>query len=157
MRLLKVIGLVLALAIAVPASATIDQYEFDNIAASARYMALIEELRCPKCQNQNLADSNAEIAQDMRDEIYRLMDQGLSDQQIVEHLVSRYGDFVRYKPPVNEQTAVLWLVPALLLFLAVCVVVFLIISQAKRASKPSVELSDDEKRRLQQLTEEEDQ
>lgn len=133
------------------ASATVDQYQFDSSAEQDSYMALIEELRCPKCQNQNLADSNAEIAQDMRNEVFRLMREGMSNQEITDYLVARYGDFVRYKPPLNAQTSVLWLLPAILLFIAVIIVVFIARSQSVKKGEKSLALSDEEKNRLNKI------
>ena len=87
------------------AQASIDTYEFSTQAERDRYRTLVEELRCPKCQNQNIADSDAPIAMDMRDEIFKKLEEGQSNEQIVEFLVDRYGDFVRYKPPVNKKNA----------------------------------------------------
>ncbi len=109
------------------AQASIDTYEFSTQAERDRYRTLVEELRCPKCQNQNIADSDAPIAMDMRNEIFKKLEEGESNEQIVEFLVDRYGDFVRYKPPVNQRTLVLWYGPAALLafgFLMVAIIVF---------------------------------
>ncbi len=80
-----------------------------------RYQVLVNELRCPKCQNQNLADSNSPIAADLRKEIFRMLEEGKSDQEIVDFLVARYGEFVMYRPPVKKTTLMLWLAPGLLL------------------------------------------
>lgn len=78
-----------------------------------RYQALSEELRCLVCQNQNLADSNAELATDLKKELVALLQQGQSDQQIRDFVVARYGDFALYRPPVNRATAMLWFAPLL--------------------------------------------
>lgn len=88
---------------------------FDDPATDARYRALIGELRCLVCQNQSLADSHADLAKDMRHEVHKLVDQGQTNDQIVDYLVSRYGDFVRYRPPVNKTTWLLWFGPFILL------------------------------------------
>ena len=85
------------------AQAAIDTYEFRDEAERERYRTLTEELRCPKCQNQNIADSNAPIAMDLRQEIFRMLEEGQSNDQIVDYLVDRYGDFVRYNPPVMRR------------------------------------------------------
>lgn len=77
----------------------------------ARYQALAEEFRCLVCQNQNLADSNADLANDLKIELVGLLEAGKSDDEIREFLVARYGDFVLYRPPVNTATAMLWLAP----------------------------------------------
>src|SRR5690625_1647202 len=104
-----------AMAFLAPAWAAIDVHEFDDPALERRYQRFIEELRCPKCQNQNLSGSDAPIAQDLRQELARLLDEGYSDGEIVDHMVARYGSFVLYRPPVNARTAVLWLGPAAML------------------------------------------
>ena len=88
---------------------------FDSPEQQERFNKLTEELRCLVCQNQNLADSDAPLAHDLRDEIYKMMQSGKSNDQIKTFLVERYGDFVLYRPPVKGNTLVLWLAPALLL------------------------------------------
>lgn len=105
----------LALGCSVSAWAAIDTYEFSSGDDRARYRVLVEELRCPKCQNQNIADSNSPIAMDLRREIYRMLQEGQTNEQIVDYLVARYGDFVRYNPPLNGKTLLLWLGPLALL------------------------------------------
>lgn len=112
MKRLLAAGLLLC---SLSAQAAIDTYEFETEAERERYRVLIAELRCPKCQNQNLADSNAPIAMDLRREVYRMLEEGQSDEQIVDYLVDRYGDFVRYRPPVDERTWLLWFGPAAML------------------------------------------
>ena len=78
-------------------------YDFDTREQEVRYQNLIAELRCPKCQNQNIADSNAPISQDMRDEVYEMMQAGASNEEIVDALVARFGEFVRYKPELTAE------------------------------------------------------
>src|SRR5476651_958242 len=117
---------VLSLGLADVAHAAIDAYEFRDDAERARYSELTKELRCPKCQNQDIADSNAPIAADLRKEIYRMLGEGQSNQQIIDFMVERYGDFVRYKPALNAKTALLWFGPAGLLlggFVVIAVIV----------------------------------
>jgi cytochrome c-type biogenesis protein CcmH len=87
----------------------------DDPALEARLKAMSQELRCLVCQNSTLADSDAPLAEDLRQEIRTQMRAGKSDQEIVDYLVARYGDFVRYRPPVNNVTAILWFGPFLLL------------------------------------------
>jgi len=87
---------------------------FQNSAEEQRFHALVSELRCVMCQNQSLADSNAQIAQDLRREVLELMQQGRSDADIKDFLVQRYGEFVLYRPPFAAHTWLLWLAPALL-------------------------------------------
>ncbi len=89
-------------------------YTFDNPEHEARYKRLIAELRCLVCQNQNIEDSHASLAQDLRAEVYQQVTRGASEEAVVAYLVDRYGDFVRYRPPFKPSTALLWLGPALL-------------------------------------------
>jgi len=91
--------------------------EFSNPLLRERYYELITELRCPKCQNQNLADSDSPISQDLKDEIHQLLERGLSDQEIEEHLTTRYSDFILYRPKVNSVTYFLWGSPIIILFI----------------------------------------
>ena len=87
----------------------------DDPVVEARLKSLSTELRCLVCQNQTLADSNAPLAEDLRREIRELISKGMSDKEIIDYLVVRYGDFVRYRPPLKSQTVLLWVGPALLL------------------------------------------
>jgi cytochrome c-type biogenesis protein CcmH len=99
-------------------------YPFDNELQETRFQALLAELRCPKCQNQSLADSDAEIAKDLRQKVYDLLIDGKSDEEIRNYLINRYGDFISYRPPLTSTTLILWLGPlALLLFSIVLAVV----------------------------------
>ena len=88
---------------------------FDSQEQQERFNRLTEELRCLVCQNQNLADSDAPLAHDLRDEIFEMLQAGRSDEEIKRFLVERYGDFVLYRPPVKGNTLILWLAPAVLL------------------------------------------
>ncbi|MBE9549278.1 MAG: cytochrome c-type biogenesis protein CcmH [Proteobacteria bacterium] len=97
---------------------------FDNEAQELRFNALVEEIRCLVCQNQNLADSDAELAQDLRREVLDMMKAGQTDDQIKQFLVDRYGDFVLYRPRMNRSTYLLWLGPAGLLLLGAIAVGF---------------------------------
>ena len=90
-------------------------FQFDEPEQAARYQRLTEELRCLVCQNQNLADSHADLAQDLRNEVYRMITGGQTDRQIVDFMVARYGEFVLYRPPVSPLTWLLWFGPFLLL------------------------------------------
>ena len=97
--------------------AVIETYEFSSPDLASRYHQLSQELRCPKCQNQNIADSNAPIARDLRVVLYEQLEAGQTDAQILDFMVARYGQFVRYRPEVDRQTALLWWSPLLLLVL----------------------------------------
>ena len=117
---------------------------FSDAALAARYEVLLGELRCLVCQNQTLKDSHAELAQDLRDEVRRLLEQGNSDTQIRDYLVARYGDFVLYSPPLKGSTWLLWLGPFALLLVAIVVVVKL----SRRRASPPLPLDDAERARL---------
>ena len=132
------------------AQAAIETYEFAEPSSRERFTTLTKELRCPKCQNQDLADSNAPIAIDLRREIYRMLQEGQSDEQIVEYLVNRYGDFVRYKPAVNTRTLILWYGPAGLLS-GGALLLLLIVRRRRRYQTSNAELSLEERERLASL------
>ena len=112
-RLLLMACMFLALAVPVQAKEALPNAE--DPVVEARMMALAEELRCLVCQNQTLADSDADLAEDFRREIRLMITQGLSDTEIIEFLVDRYGDFVRYRPPLKGTTLLLWFGPFLLI------------------------------------------
>lgn len=148
----------LGLALAGGARAAIDTYEFKDEAERERFRTLTEELRCPKCQNQNIADSNAPIATDLRREIHRMLEEGKSNQDIVDYLVARYGDFVRYKPPVNARTLLLWYGPAGLLVGGLVVLGIIVVRRRRVENSPGqVMLSADEQARLDALLSSENQ
>lgn len=109
------VGLLLWAATATVYAENFDVYPFESTQEEARFEALLAELRCPKCQNQSIADSNAPIAQDLRARTYELVRAGRSDAEIITYLTERYGEFIRYRPAFNALTAVLWLGPLLLL------------------------------------------
>ena len=115
----KLILLSLLLAVASFARAAIESYDFQDEAQRARYQQLTEELRCPKCQNQNLADSDSQIAADLRRELHAQLIAGKSDEAILDFMRERYGDFVLYKPRVERKTWLLWFGPVVLLVLVV--------------------------------------
>lgn len=133
------------------AQAAIDTYEFASEAERQRYRSLVEELRCPKCQNQNIADSDAPIAMDLRAEIYRMLGEGQSDAQIIEFLVARYGDFVLYKPPVTARTLLLWYGPAVLLVGGFVLLGVVVVRRRGKRSTAQSGLSADEQQRLAAL------
>ena len=96
--------------------------EFSSNQLRVRFQVLVTELRCPKCQNQYLADSNSPISADLRTEIYRMLEEGSTDQEIIDFLVVRYGEFVMYRPPVKKTTLILWLAPGLLLIVGIIII-----------------------------------
>ena len=103
--------------------AVIETYEFSSPDLEVRYKALSQELRCPKCQNQNIADSNAPISRDLRAIVHEQLEGGATDEEIIDFLVDRYGEFVRYRPGMDSNTLWLWSAPIILLVMAVGVVV----------------------------------
>jgi cytochrome c-type biogenesis protein CcmH len=109
--------LLLSLCISAHSLAGLENLNFANPQQETRYKKIIAELRCLVCQNQNLADSNADLAKDLRKKTHAMILAGQSDSQIVDFMVARYGDFVRYRPPFKPSTALLWISPALLLAL----------------------------------------
>lgn len=109
-KLFALLLLVSALSIA-----STDIQQFDNAQQESDYRALIQELRCPQCQNNNIADSNATIATDMRNKTLELLKQGKSKDEVVGYMVERYGNFVTYDPPITPATILLWLIPLLLI------------------------------------------
>lgn len=137
--------------VALAAAAAIEPAPFADPATEVRYRELLAELRCPKCQNQSLADSDAPIAADLRAQVRRLMQEGASDEEIVAYLVARYGDFVRYRPPVDARTLGLWLGPLALLALGGMAV--WAVARRARPAGPAA-LSPEERERLAQLLDE---
>ena len=133
------------------AGATVFQpRDFASPEDESRYKALIAELRCLVCQNQSLADSNAELATDLRKEVYKMIDGGSSDDEIVDFMVARYGDFVLYRPPIKPATLLLWSGPFILVVLAL---VFLGAQIRRRATEGTSEpeLTNDERQKVAEL------
>lgn len=130
----------------------IETQQFDNAQQEADYRALIQELRCPQCQNNNIADSNATIATDMRDKTLELLKQGKSKQEVVDYMVERYGNFVTYDPPITPATILLWLLPAGLILLGFALI-FGRKSKTKQAVKndQNVATSAQDQARLKQI------
>ncbi len=107
----RLAALCAALALAASAPAAFEALEFSSPEHESRYRALTHELRCLVCQNQSLADSNAELAGDLRVVVFEMIRDGSDDAEIVDFLLARYGDFVLYRPPLKGKTALLWLGP----------------------------------------------
>ena len=130
------------------ASARISAYEFDNAQQESIYNELVDELRCLVCQNQTIADSNAELAQDMKRKTHELVMQGKTKKEISDFMVQRYGNFVQYKPPVEPTTYLLWAGPFIILFIGLFFLIKII--RNRKVEKPAV-LSDDDKSRAADL------
>ena len=148
--LVRRIALCLVLVCALPAVAVIETYEFSNPELEQRYRTLSAELRCPKCQNQNIADSNAPIAQDLRKLLYEQLEAGAGDEEILDYMVARYGEFVRYRPRFSGATIGLWLAPVVLL-LAGLLLLALTLRGGRRPDGRTGDLSEEEQRELQEL------
>ena len=122
---------ILGIGFIAPSHAAIDLFDFSSDQLQERYQSLTEELRCPKCQNQNLSDSDSPISSDLRREIYLMLEEGRTDQQIKDFLVARYGVFVLYNPPTSGITLWVWLVP-IVFTLGGGIFVWRILQQASR-------------------------
>ncbi|MDD2865410.1 MAG: cytochrome c-type biogenesis protein CcmH [Methylococcales bacterium] len=131
--------------------AEIEIYQFATPELESRYQNLTEELRCLVCQNQNIADSHAELAQDLRRKVYEKLNAGESNEQIITYMTDRYGDFVLYRPPFNVKTLILWLAPILTLLIGG--LGFWTLLNRRKEDDEESELSDDERERLNQLLE----
>ena len=120
------------------------EYQFnsgDDVENSSRaqlFRQLAEELRCPKCQNQNLADSNAMIAGDLRRELYSQVKEGKNSEEIVDFMVNRYGEFVLYRPALNDKTIALWYGPFVLLGLAIVIFVSVLLARKMKTQSDTV-------------------
>lgn len=146
-RLVSILALCLLLGTA-QAGVTLEAFKFKTEAEEQHFKDLIEEIRCLVCQNQSLADSDAELAHDLRAEVYDMIQAGKSDEEIIEFLVARYGDFVLYKPPVKPSTYLLWFGPFVLLILAA---LLLMRSIRRQQNTPVDEISAEERERLDAL------
>ena len=132
------------------AFSSIDALNFSSPQQESDYHQLTQSLRCPQCQNNNIADSNATIAVDMRGKVFELLQEGKSKNDVVDYMVERYGNFVTYDPPMTASTLVLWIAPLLLVLLGV---VFLLRRKPKAQSavKSQDVLTDEDNARLAEL------
>ena len=151
LSLRKVALLLLLSVLCLPVWGLIEVDRLSSPELSERYQQLVAEYRCPKCQNQNLAESNSPISIDLRTEIRRLLEEGKSDDQISDYLVARYGEFVLYRPKVQANTYLLWLAPAALLLLGLAIVAFIIVRQKQAINPGGAQLSDAEREALESL------
>jgi len=132
----------------VSASVTLEAFKFSSEAEELHFKQLIAELRCLVCQNQSLLDSDAELAHDLRAEVYGMFQQGRSDAEIVDFLVERYGDFVLYNPPLKPSTWFIWFGPFVLLAIAA---VLLVRALRRQRQVPAAEISATDRARLDAL------
>jgi len=130
------------------ATSTLESFKFATEAEEQHFKDLLAELRCLVCQNQSLADSDADLAHDLRAEVYEMVQQGQSDAQIIDFLVERYGDFVLYKPPLKPATWLIWFGPFVLLAIAA----FLLLRALRRQRQvPAADISGEDRKRLDKL------
>lgn len=134
--------------------AAVDSTTFASAEQEMRYRTLISELRCLVCQNQNLADSNADLAKDLRRQIHTMIERGDTDQSIIDFMVGRYGDFVLYRPPFKRITLLLWTGPFLFLGVGLVVIAGFI---RKRSQPAGPMLSDIDRARVRRLLQEEEE
>lgn len=142
-------GIVLILALFLSGSVladNIDTYKFSSVDQEQQYRHLTESLRCPKCQNNSIADSNAMIASDMRLKVYELLQNGQTPDQVKQYMVARYGNFVTYEPPVMPSTLILWAGPALFVIIGAMVIVL----RCKKR-RPDDEMDAEQQQRLNAL------
>ncbi len=140
--------LLLLLLMAPGAQAAIETHQFDTPEQEAHYEKLIKELRCLVCQNQNLADSNADLAKDLRRQTYEQVKKGKTEDQVVDYMVARYGDFVRYKPAFKPLTWALWLGPFVILAFGLIVLMRFVRS---RQTEPDNEIDEEKLKKAREL------
>lgn len=129
-----------------------DIYPLETQEQRQRFDRLLNELRCPKCQNQNIADSDAPIAEDMREEVYRMVREGADEQTVVDAMVQRFGEFAHYKPAFDARTAFLWLLPLIVILVGVVVVVMIVRrSGSNGADEDGAELTEEQRRQADEL------
>ncbi|MBZ6066123.1 cytochrome c-type biogenesis protein CcmH [Aeromonas schubertii] len=136
------------------ARADIDVYNFDSDAQEQAFRELTKELRCPKCQNQDIADSNAGLAKDLRDKTYQMVRAGKSKEEVVDYMVARYGNFILYDPPLMASTLILWVGP----FAVILIGALVVVRRSRRGSPGNnTDLSEAEQNRLKRLLDEDKQ
>ncbi len=144
------IGLLsLWLLIALPSWAAVEYHPFEDPQKEATYQTLISELRCLVCQNQTIADSNADLAKDLRQQVYEMLQQGKSQQDVVDFMTQRYGDFVLYRPAFSLKTGLLWLGPVLFLLIGIITVV--ILARGKKTANQAAALDVQQQSRLDDI------
>lgn len=153
--MLRLLTLLVTLCISSLGWASIDAYPFEDAAKESLFKELISELRCPKCQNQTISDSDAPLAKDLKDKTYELVVAGASKQEVIDYMVARYGFFVHYQPPVKGSTWLLWFGPFLFLACAVSAVVWMIRAKG-RSVTGKLEFSAEEQQRLAKLMNKDD-
>ena len=150
-KLIIILSLLVSMSIL---EAAVEVKQFQNSEHEQRYKNLINEFRCVVCQNQNIADSNAELAQDLRKQVFKMINAGKDDDEIMGFMVTRYGDFVLYRPQFNSMTFLLWVGP----FIIFIIGLYFLISFIRQRKKMIVtELSNTDKEKLKQLLDNKDE
>jgi len=144
------LGFLFLLLISCDLIAGVDVVNFSDESLRPRYQQLIQELRCPKCQNQNLADSNSPISVDLRSQVQRLLEEGKSNAEIKTYLSDRYSDFILYRPQVKQNTWALWLAPIVLLLIGLLILVR-IFQRQKTTAVDKAPVSAQDQERLREL------
>ncbi|WP_114765276.1 cytochrome c-type biogenesis protein [Vibrio rhodolitus] len=148
-----IIALFAAMTFSLAAHATIEVYEFETLQQEQQFKELGNTLRCPKCQNNTIADSNAELAQDLRHKVYEMTKDGKSKDEIVDYMIARYGNFVTYNPPFTLATSILWLGPLAVVLLGFSVIV--VRSRKNKKVASDEKWDQDKEQRLKALLDEE--
>ena len=135
--------------LAQPVPAVVEYHPFTDPAKEQAYQTLISELRCLVCQNQTIADSNADLAKDLRQQVYDMLQQGKSQQDVVDFMTQRYGDFVMYRPAFSMKTGLLWLGP--IAFLLIGIITVVLLARHKKNAVAQTALDGRQKTRLNEL------
>jgi len=141
--------MMLLLALSISSLASIDTYQFEDPEQEVLYRKLIKELRCTVCQNQDIGDSNADLAKDLRRKTYEMVSAGKDEAYILDYMSQRYGDFVLYRPRLQSNTLLLWVGPFIILIIAV----FLLLRFIRRSATDEVPLSDEDRATAEKLLE----
>lgn len=145
---MKLLQLLILMTLSLSSFAAVEYRKFDNPQKEEVYNTLINEIRCLVCQNQTIADSNADLAKDLRRQVYEMLQKGKSKLDIANFMTDRYGDFVLYNPPFKAKTSLLWLGPAVFLIIGL---ITLILYSRKKRKVDSIELSADEKAKQEKV------
>lgn len=149
--------ILLCLLFAIPAMSAIEVFDFDTPQQEAQFQELSHTLRCPKCQNNSISDSNAELAKDLRLKVYQMTKEGKSKQEIVDYMVARYGNFVTYNPPVTVSTAILWLAPLVIVVFGFGFIVLRSRNKAAiQATQETAQWDEEQEQRLKHILDESD-
>lgn len=143
------VSMLLVFTAALPVYAAIEVHTFDNAEQEEAFQELTATLRCPKCQNNTIGDSEAPLAQDMRQKAYDMLRQGKEKQDVVDYMIARYGNFVTYEPPVMLSTIILWLGP--FLFIAIGFTVLVMRSRRTTAVDSTAQVDDLDEQEAQRL------